>query len=181
MATDPSVATPHHHEATTSTPTRVRWARLRFLIIGPLIGMPSEKGDLSARIAELAAQSWKHPTTDDTVRFQPERSIRSRANATVRMASHVNAMVATCCVVILSSMGYFTICSSAQRLCSRACLLARRVQHIVMRLVNPRYLQTSLTNEQDFARPAMLGFFERNSRNRLGGRWDWGDMRVWIV
>lgn len=53
----------------TSTPTRVRWARLRFLIIGPLIGSPSEKGDLSARIAELAAQSWKHPTTGDTVRF----------------------------------------------------------------------------------------------------------------
>jgi hypothetical protein len=53
----------------TSTPTRVRWARLRFLIIGPLIGMPSEKGELASRIAELAAQSWKHPTTGDGVRF----------------------------------------------------------------------------------------------------------------
>jgi len=52
-----------------NTPTRVRWARLRFLIIGPLIGSPSDKGDLGARIAELAAQTWKHPTSGDAVRF----------------------------------------------------------------------------------------------------------------
>lgn len=53
----------------TSTPTRVRWARLRFAIIGPLLSMPSEKGDLGTHIAELAAKRWRHPTTDDAVHF----------------------------------------------------------------------------------------------------------------
>jgi transposase InsO family protein len=48
---------------------RVRWARLRFAIVGPLMSMPAEKGELGARIAELAAQRWRHPTTDDAVYF----------------------------------------------------------------------------------------------------------------
>lgn len=52
-----------------STPMRVRWARLRFAIIGPLLSMPSEKGDLGARIAELAAQQWRHPTTGEAIHF----------------------------------------------------------------------------------------------------------------
>jgi putative transposase len=53
----------------TSTPTRVRWARLRFAIIGPLLSMPAEKGDLAAHIAELAVKRWRHPTTDEAVHF----------------------------------------------------------------------------------------------------------------
>lgn len=53
----------------TSTPTRVRWARLRFAIIGPLLSMPTEKGDLGAHLADLAAQRWRHPTTDEAVHF----------------------------------------------------------------------------------------------------------------
>ena len=53
----------------TSTPTRVRWARLRFAIIGPLLSMPSERGDLGTHIVELAAKTWRHPTTDDAVHF----------------------------------------------------------------------------------------------------------------
>jgi putative transposase len=53
----------------TSTPARVRWARLRFAIIGPLLSAPAEAGELAARIAELAARPWRHPTTGDTIRF----------------------------------------------------------------------------------------------------------------
>jgi hypothetical protein len=53
----------------TSTPARVRWARLRFSIIGPLLSAPAEAGDLAPRIAELAARAWRHPTTGDTIRF----------------------------------------------------------------------------------------------------------------
>lgn len=30
----------------TTTPARVRWARLRFSIIGPLLSAPAEAGDL---------------------------------------------------------------------------------------------------------------------------------------
>jgi len=53
----------------TSPSTRVRWARLRFQIIGQLLSSPPEPGELATRIAELAARPWRHPTTDDTVRF----------------------------------------------------------------------------------------------------------------
>lgn len=53
----------------TSTPARVRWARLRFSIVGPLLSAPAEAGDLAARIAELAARPWRHPTTGDSIRF----------------------------------------------------------------------------------------------------------------
>jgi putative transposase len=53
----------------TSTPARVRWARLRFQIIGQLLAAPAEPGELGGRIAELAARSWEHPTTGDVVRF----------------------------------------------------------------------------------------------------------------
>lgn len=53
----------------TSTPARVRWARLRFQIIGQLLAAPPESGELSSRIAELAARPWRHPTTDEVLRF----------------------------------------------------------------------------------------------------------------
>ncbi len=53
----------------TSTPARVRWARLRFAIIGPLLSAPPGPGELGSRIADLAARAWRHPTTGDTVRF----------------------------------------------------------------------------------------------------------------
>jgi len=53
----------------TSTPARVRWARLRFQIIGQLLATPPEPGELAARIAELAAKSFRHPTTGEVVRF----------------------------------------------------------------------------------------------------------------
>ncbi len=51
------------------TPVRVRWARLRFQIIGPLLAAPPEDGELRQRIELLAAQAWRHPTIGDVVRF----------------------------------------------------------------------------------------------------------------
>jgi putative transposase len=50
-------------------PARLRWARLRFAIIGPLLASPPEPGQLAGRIHELASKSWKHPTTGEALRF----------------------------------------------------------------------------------------------------------------
>lgn len=50
-------------------PARLRWARLRFSIVGPLFHSPPEPGDLAGRIAELAAKTWRHPTTNEAVHF----------------------------------------------------------------------------------------------------------------
>ena len=47
-------------------PARLRWARLRFSIIGQLLASPPEPGEVGERIAELAARSWRHPTTGET-------------------------------------------------------------------------------------------------------------------
>src|ERR1700678_646034 len=52
-----------------STPTRVRWARLRLSIIGPLLASPPESGELAAQLDELAARVYVHPTSGDRVRF----------------------------------------------------------------------------------------------------------------
>ena len=51
------------------TPARVRWARLRFAIVGTLFSEPPEAGTLGARVEALAARTWKHPTTGESVRF----------------------------------------------------------------------------------------------------------------
>ena len=51
------------------TPTRVRWARLRFSIIGSLLAAPPAEGELKSSIEELAARAWRHPTTGESVRF----------------------------------------------------------------------------------------------------------------
>jgi len=50
-------------------PARLRWARLRFAIIGPLLASPPEPGQLAGRIHELASTSWKHPTTGEAIRL----------------------------------------------------------------------------------------------------------------
>jgi transposase InsO family protein len=50
-------------------PARLRWARLRFSIIGQLLASPPEPGELVHRIDELAGRSWKHPTTGEALRF----------------------------------------------------------------------------------------------------------------
>jgi putative transposase len=51
------------------TPVRVRWARLRFQIIGTLLAAPPDEGELRPRLTELAARAWAHPTTGEVVRF----------------------------------------------------------------------------------------------------------------
>jgi len=38
-----------------------RWAHFRFSVIGSLLAAPPAKGELQARIKELAGQSWRHP------------------------------------------------------------------------------------------------------------------------
>jgi putative transposase len=50
-------------------PTRVRWARLRFQIIGSLLASPPETGELGAKLAELAAKTYVHPATGARVHF----------------------------------------------------------------------------------------------------------------
>ena len=42
---------------------RDRWARLRFVIIGPLLAAPPPAGELHSALALLAAQTWRHPAT----------------------------------------------------------------------------------------------------------------------
>ena len=53
----------------TSTPVRLRWARLRFAIISQLLQSPPPSGELSAAIAELASRSWRHPTNGESLHF----------------------------------------------------------------------------------------------------------------
>lgn len=52
-----------------NTPMRVRWARLRFSIIGPLLASPPLSGELAERLRALADKSYQHPTTKLTIRF----------------------------------------------------------------------------------------------------------------
>jgi transposase InsO family protein len=51
------------------TPARVRWARLRFSILGPLLAAPPESGELGVRLRELAQKTYRHPTTGAPLRF----------------------------------------------------------------------------------------------------------------
>jgi transposase InsO family protein len=51
------------------TPVRVRWARLRFQIIGALLAGPPSDGQLRHLLEELAARPWQHPTTGEVIRF----------------------------------------------------------------------------------------------------------------
>ena len=55
---NPSI--PRSHEA---------WARFRFSVVGPLLAAPPQRGALQARLAELAAQEWRHPITGQGVQF----------------------------------------------------------------------------------------------------------------
>lgn len=49
--------------------TRERWARFRFSVIGPLLAAPPDKGELRARLEELASRIWRHPTNGRTIRY----------------------------------------------------------------------------------------------------------------
>lgn len=46
-----------------------RWARLRFAIIGPLLAAPPRRGQREAALRALAAQTWRHPLTEQPVGF----------------------------------------------------------------------------------------------------------------
>jgi transposase InsO family protein len=48
---------------------RVRWARLRFSVVGPLLTGFSERGELTAEFERLSQKSYRHPTTGEAVRF----------------------------------------------------------------------------------------------------------------
>src|SRR5260370_39493800 len=52
-----------------STPARVRWARLRFSIIGPLLAAPAQPGELGVRLGGPAQTTYRHPTTQAPLRF----------------------------------------------------------------------------------------------------------------
>src|SRR4051812_39396487 len=52
------------------TPMRVRWARLRFQILGPLLAaLPVGDDSLWPRIEEAAAKTYRHPSTGAPVRY----------------------------------------------------------------------------------------------------------------
>jgi transposase InsO family protein len=54
---------------TATSPPRLRWARLRFAILGTLLAAPPEPGELAAALKALAAKTYPHPTTGEPVRF----------------------------------------------------------------------------------------------------------------
>src|SRR5208337_3268600 len=58
MSENPSI--PRSHEA---------WARFRFSVVGPLLAAPPQRGELQARLQELAAQNWRHPITAEWGHF----------------------------------------------------------------------------------------------------------------
>ena len=51
------------------SPERDRWARLRFLVIGPLMAAPPESRQLGAAFLALAAKTWRHPVSGLDLRF----------------------------------------------------------------------------------------------------------------
>lgn len=46
-----------------------QWARLRFSVVGPLLASPPPRGELQARLHELAARQWRHPLSGEWVQF----------------------------------------------------------------------------------------------------------------
>ncbi len=52
-----------------NAPARVRWARLRFAIIGPLLAAPPKSGELWRRLEELSEKWWQHPSSGEPVQF----------------------------------------------------------------------------------------------------------------
>lgn len=57
--------TNRRHEAT----THVRWANLRFSVVGHLLAAPPVRGQLQAELERLAAKWWQHPVTKEPTRF----------------------------------------------------------------------------------------------------------------
>lgn len=56
-------------EKSSNQPTRLRWAQLRLMVIGPLLAAPPEPGELKTRLRELAEKTWLHPTSGKPTTF----------------------------------------------------------------------------------------------------------------
>jgi transposase InsO family protein len=52
-----------------SSKTLKNWALFRFSVVGGLLAKPPEKGKLQQEIELLAEQIWRHPITDEPVKF----------------------------------------------------------------------------------------------------------------
>lgn len=50
-------------------PPQVRWAQMRFAVVGPLLVQEPPAGELQARLLELSQQEWPHPVRGLPVRF----------------------------------------------------------------------------------------------------------------
>lgn len=48
---------------------RMKWARFRFTIVGPLLSCPPDPGELRQHIEVLASRRWEHPTTGESLRY----------------------------------------------------------------------------------------------------------------
>ena len=46
-----------------------RWARFRFSVIGPLLAVPPERGELQEQLKSLAAKKWHHPISGQPIQF----------------------------------------------------------------------------------------------------------------
>jgi len=46
-----------------------RWAHFRFSVVGPLLAAPPERGDLQGELKRLARKRWRHPISEEWVRF----------------------------------------------------------------------------------------------------------------
>ena len=45
------------------------WAEFRFGVVGGLLSSPSESGELSERLRQLSEKDWRHPITEEAVKF----------------------------------------------------------------------------------------------------------------
>ena len=48
---------------------QLKWARLRFSIVGELLAAPPDHGQLQARLRALAERTWRNPITGEATRF----------------------------------------------------------------------------------------------------------------
>lgn len=46
-----------------------RWARLRFSIVGRLLAAPPKHGELQAELKRLSEREWRHPISQEAIRF----------------------------------------------------------------------------------------------------------------
>ena len=46
-----------------------KWARFRFSVVGPLLAAPPARGELRPELERLAAKTWRHPISGESVTF----------------------------------------------------------------------------------------------------------------